>query len=89
MRARRRLLPLVVLLGVLAATTAGAPADTGSPVHWGDAIKVPGTDALNVGGYASVTSVSCAGAGECAALGLPPGGALHDPCRPGGHPAWT
>jgi len=61
---------LVVLLGVLAATTAGALANTGSPVHWGDAIKVPGTDALNVGGYASVTSVSCAGAGECAAGGF-------------------
>ena len=37
---------------------------------WGDAIKVPGTAALNSGGNASVNSVSCRAAGECAAGGI-------------------
>ncbi len=36
---------------------------------WGDAIEVPGTAALNVGGGASVLSVSCASAGNCGAAG--------------------
>jgi hypothetical protein len=66
MRVGRRLVPLVVLLGALAATTAVARADT---VSWGSAIEVPGTAALNAGGNAYVTSVSCPSAGECAAGG--------------------
>jgi hypothetical protein len=36
---------------------------------WGTAEEVPGTDALNSGGYAEITSVSCAAAGECSAGG--------------------
>lgn len=37
---------------------------------WGTAIVVPGTAALNTGGYATVKSISCAAAGECAAGGF-------------------
>jgi hypothetical protein len=37
--------------------------------RWGTAIEVPGLAALNVGGGAEVTSVSCAPAGGCAAGG--------------------
>ena len=36
---------------------------------WGDAVEVPGTAALNSGGNASLNSVSCRAAGECAAGG--------------------
>ncbi len=36
---------------------------------WGRARQVPGSGALNAGGVASVTSVSCASAGNCAASG--------------------
>jgi hypothetical protein len=36
---------------------------------WGDAVEVPGTAALNVGGGGSVLSVSCASAGNCGAAG--------------------
>jgi len=36
---------------------------------WGKAIEVPGTAALNTGGFASVESISCAAAGDCAAGG--------------------
>jgi hypothetical protein len=36
---------------------------------WGKAIEVPGSGALNSGGYAQVTSVSCASKGYCAAGG--------------------
>ena len=37
--------------------------------RWGTAIPVPGLAALNKGGHARVTSVSCAPAGSCAAGG--------------------
>jgi len=36
---------------------------------WGTAKEVPGTAALNAGGYAQVTSISCASAGSCSAGG--------------------
>ena len=36
---------------------------------WHTAIKVPGTAALNRGGNADITSVSCASAGNCSASG--------------------
>jgi hypothetical protein len=36
---------------------------------WGDAIEVPGTGALNVGGDARVYSVSCTSPGDCSAGG--------------------
>ena len=34
-----------------------------------DAVEVPGTAALNTGGYAELDSVSCGAVGECAAGG--------------------
>src|SRR5215472_17319176 len=43
-----------------------APAAAGV---WGSAQEVPGLPALNTGGDAWVTSVSCPAAGECAASG--------------------
>ena len=36
---------------------------------WGKAQQVPGTAALNRGGFAEITSVSCARAGDCSAGG--------------------
>ena len=36
---------------------------------WGEAAEVPGTAALNGGGYATVNSVSCTSAGNCSAGG--------------------
>jgi len=36
---------------------------------WQVAEEVPGTGALNTGGYAGITSVSCASAGNCSAAG--------------------
>jgi hypothetical protein len=36
---------------------------------WGNAIEVPGTPALNVGGDATVSSVSCSSLGDCDAVG--------------------
>jgi hypothetical protein len=37
--------------------------------RWGTAIEVPGLGALNAGGFAEVSSVSCGSAGNCAAGG--------------------
>jgi hypothetical protein len=37
--------------------------------RWGTAIEVPGSGALNTGGFAAVTSVSCTWAGYCVASG--------------------
>jgi hypothetical protein len=37
---------------------------------WGKAIEVPGLGALNLGGFAQVSSLSCASAGSCAAGGV-------------------
>jgi len=48
------------------ASAIGAARPAGS---WGTAIEVPGLGALNKGGDAEVTSVSCASAGSCAAGG--------------------
>jgi hypothetical protein len=45
--------------------------------RWGTAIEVPGTAALNTGGFAEFSSVSCAAAGSCAA-----GGSYIDDSRP-------
>jgi hypothetical protein len=41
---------------------------------WGTAEEVPGTAALNVGGGAQITSVSCVSAGNCGAAGYYSGG---------------
>ena len=44
---------------------------------WGTAIEVPRSAALNTGGIAGVTSVSCASAGNCAAGGSYTGSFIH------------
>jgi hypothetical protein len=41
---------------------------------WQTAIRVPGIGVLNHGGFAQITSVSCASAGECSAGGTTAGG---------------
>jgi len=46
--------------------------------RWGKAIKVPGSGALNTGGYAAVASVSCGSAGNCAAGGFYEDGSSHE-----------
>jgi hypothetical protein len=66
MRVRRRVFPLVVVLGLLGATSAVALAASAS---WGHAITVPGSAALNTGGEAGMDSISCAAAGSCAVVG--------------------
>jgi hypothetical protein len=45
---------------------------------WGTAIEVPGTAALNQGGFAFVESVSCASAAECSAGGIYADSSGHD-----------
>ncbi len=37
---------------------------------WGDAIEVPGTAALNAGGDATVSAISCSSPGDCDAVGI-------------------
>src|SRR5215471_4045852 len=64
----------VVMAGLGSVLLAGAgPAVAGVPSAgaggWDKAIEVPGTAALNTGGNAEVSSVSCAAAGGCAAGG--------------------
>jgi hypothetical protein len=44
---------------------------------WGKAREVPGTVALNTGGFADLTSVSCASAGTCSAGGVYSDGSGH------------
>jgi hypothetical protein len=44
---------------------------------WGKAIEVPGSGALDAGGGAEVESVSCATAGNCAAIGFYKDGSGH------------
>jgi len=44
---------------------------------WGKAIEVPGSGALNKGGFAFAGSVSCASAGNCAAGGIYTDGSGH------------
>jgi hypothetical protein len=64
----------LALLGALAgcgqAAAVHAAGSLGRPIgSWGRVIEVPGLRALNKGGDASVSSVSCASAGSCAAVG--------------------
>jgi hypothetical protein len=55
----------------VAATRAAAGARAAAPGGtWGTAQQVPGTAALNKGGHAEITSVSCAKAGNCSAGGF-------------------
>jgi D-alanine-D-alanine ligase-like ATP-grasp enzyme len=56
-----------------AAASAQAVADAGTAASggtWSNAIEVPGTTALNAGGFAVTRSVSCASAGNCSAGGF-------------------
>src|SRR5579859_8114958 len=53
--------------GTPAAAGARAAASGGT---WSTAEEVPGTAALNKGGFAEITSVSCARAGDCSAGGF-------------------
>ena len=55
--------------GDLASAAAGGRAAVPS-MHWGRAEEVPGTAALNAGGNAAVTAVSCWRAGNCVAGGF-------------------
>jgi hypothetical protein len=57
---------LLAVTGIGQAAVGRASAGSGA---WGKAIEVPGTGALNKGGNAFVNSVSCASAGNCAAVG--------------------
>lgn len=57
---------LVGLLGAVSGGAAGTPLASG----WTHAVEVRGTAALNSGGNASVFSVSCGAAGDCAAGGF-------------------
>lgn len=49
--------------------TVQAFVDTETGGTWGTAQEVPGSGALNTGGYAQISSVSCAAPGECSAGG--------------------
>jgi hypothetical protein len=65
---------IAVLCLALPAGIRAATADASAPAlratgGWGTAHEVPGIAALNLGGNASVTSVSCASAGNCSAGG--------------------
>jgi hypothetical protein len=44
---------------------------------WGNATEIPGLATLNAGGNASITSVSCRAAGNCAAAGTYTDGSGH------------
>src|SRR6516162_10227557 len=65
-----------VSLALLAAGIVGASAGAAG-AGWNGAIEVPGTASLNTGGYAEVTSVSCATASWCAAGGWYKDGSGH------------
>ena len=58
----------VALVGAVAGC--GQPAAVRPAGPWGQAIEVPGLGALNKGGDAGVSSVSCAPAGSCMAGGF-------------------
>jgi hypothetical protein len=73
---------LILILALAAAASpssargaaAGTPAAAGARAAasggtWGTAQQVPGIAALNKGGFAEITSVSCAKAGDCSAGG--------------------
>jgi hypothetical protein len=59
---------LMITAAAAALVVCGVPAASASGA-WGTAKEVPGTAALNKGGGAQVTSVSCATAGNCGAGG--------------------
>jgi len=60
-----------MLLACNGVASAGASEPAAAPrVHWGAAEEVPGTAALNAGGSAAVSAVSCWRPGGCAAGGF-------------------
>jgi hypothetical protein len=70
-----RIRAIVAVAAVVVASLAGGSARAGAQATslggpgWGAAIEVPGIAALAPGGYAAITSVSCASAGNCSAGG--------------------
>jgi hypothetical protein len=71
---RRALTIAAVAVVVASLASGGAAARTDAAASlsshlWGTAEEVPGTAALNQGGSAQITSVSCAAAGNCSAGG--------------------
>src|SRR6266852_860398 len=60
----------VIVLAGAAAVWCAAPLAVARASTWGAAIEVPGLGTLDAGGGAEVTSVSCATAGNCAAIGV-------------------
>ena len=61
---------LAVLVGAVGAVPASAlPVGAGAGGTWGKAEEIPGTAKLNVGGTASVNSLSCSSPGNCAVGG--------------------
>src|SRR5437764_369020 len=73
MRRRLSSLGLVAILGIIGVLCVGSASFAALPPQWSAAIEVPGTAALNVGGYdgayADTEAVSCATPGNCAAGG--------------------
>jgi hypothetical protein len=71
-RKRAIVLGAAVALLLSGSTAAGTSALAAPRIAqtWGTAIEVPGTAALNQGGAAGITSMSCASAGNCSAGGL-------------------
>jgi hypothetical protein len=74
---------LSLVLALTAAVSSSSSRDAGAGTHaaagaralasggtWGTAKEVPGTAALNKGGVAEISSVSCASAGNCSAGGF-------------------
>jgi hypothetical protein len=63
------------MMGIVASTAAAAAvlvagtASVASGGSWGTAALIPGSTALNKGGFANVNSISCVAPGDCAAAG--------------------
>ena len=68
-RSARLLIAAATALVLAGAAAAAADAGSAAAGGWGLAIPVPGLAALNAGGSAQITSVSCRSAGNCAAGG--------------------
>jgi hypothetical protein len=74
--ARHRLLPAAAIAALAASALTGAfspapalAASAAPVIRWGNAAEVPGLAALNAGGSAGLSSVSCWRAGDCFAGG--------------------
>src|SRR6266851_3677676 len=75
MNSRVLTIAVVAAVGVASLASGSAAASTGAVAAslsshvWGTAEEAPGTAALNQGGDAGITSVSCGSAGNCSAGG--------------------